>query len=212
VVEFPGAVQLSSNEFSTRDSRKVTLEYGSETDNYIHVLALCEDGGYEFQIIKDPGSVELFLYAGLWTLYIERRGIWGREDQRRREWGTMQIVVAGEDRTVDIRGAGYAALGTLVIELSGRAPVEGQRDPWWQNVTCVGIQALNIGASGIVATGEIYAFQMGRPSLKPILAGRSGETPPGRYKIIPWPNAPESACKIVTVEPGKECVVRFEGR
>ncbi len=212
VFEFPGTVQLSSTEFSTRDSRKVRLEYGSETDNYVHVLALCVDGGYEFQIIKDPGSVELFLYDGHWTLFIERRGIWGREDQRRREWGTIQIVITGEDRTIDIRGASYAALGTLVIELSGKAPVEGQRDPWWQNGTCVGIQALDIGTSGIVASGEIYAFNMGRPCLKPNLTGRSAEIPPGRYKIIPWPGAPDSACKIVTVEPGKECVVRFEGR
>ncbi len=212
VFEFPGTVQLSSAEFSSRDSRKVTLEYRSETDNYVHVLALCEDGAYEFQIIKDPGTVELFLYDGHWTLFIERRGIWGQEDQHRREWGTMQVVITGEDRTIDIRGASYAAFGSLVIELSGKAPVEGQRDPWWQNGTCVGIQALDIGASGIVAIGEIYSFQMGRPSLKPVLTGRSAETPPGRYKIIPWPGAPDSACKIVTVEPGKECVVRFEGR
>lgn len=212
VVEFPGAVQLSSYEFSTRDPRKVTLEHGSETDDYVDVLALNEDGGYEFRIIKGSGAVELFLYDGHWKLFIERRGFGGHEDERRREWGTMQVVITGEDRTVDIRGASYAAFGTLVIELSGKAPVEGQRDPWWQYVTCVGIQALDIESSGIVATGEIHAFNMGRPSLKPMLIGRSAATPPGRYKIIPWPGAPDSACKIVTVEPGKECVVRFEGR
>ena len=214
ILEFPGTIQLSPAEFSERVPRRIGLEYSSDTDNYVRVMSICEDGRYDFEEIEDPGNDELYLCDGRWTLYIERRGIAGREDQRRREWGVMQIVVAGEVQTVDLRGASYAAYGSVVIELSGKAPSDTPYDPWWQSVTCVGIQALDIGTSGIVANGQIGAgrFNQGRPSLKPMLYASSTTTPPGRYKIIPWPGAPDSACKIVTVEPGKECVVRFEGR
>lgn len=214
VVSFPGTIRLAPQEFEPRDPRVVSLIRDSENNSYLAVLALADDGRFEWAKLDRSEDPKLFLTDGTWTLYIERRGTWLHDDESRHEFGVLRLLIAGSDTTANLAGADYQSYGKLSVELAGKSPAESERDPWWRKLPCVSVQSLDICTSGIFATALIFgqSFILGGPSLKPSLKSWAQACPPGRYKIIPWLGAPESACKIVTVEPGKECVVRFEGR
>jgi len=215
ILEFPGTVRLLPREFAAWQPSAVRLDYTNGSHEYSSAMAIAPDGSYDFLQIDRTTKAEFFLRDGPWTLYVLRLQPRNASNEPRSfEWAVFSLVVAGCDQTIELDSGSYVPYGSLRLELSGKALVGEQRDPWWLDNTEIGIRALDIGAGGICAMGALMprALWSRELSLKPRKGSGKLAVPPGRYKIIPWPGAPESACKIVTVEPGIECVVRFEGR
>lgn len=215
ILEFPGAIRLLPSEFTAWQPHSVKLDYSNAAHEYSCAMAIAQDGSYDFLKLDRTTTAEFFLRDGPWKLYVVRLQPRSAGNVPRSfEWAMFSLVVAGSDQTIELDSGSYVSYGSLKIELRGKAPFDDLRDPWWLGNSQIGITALDIGAGGICAMGAISSRSLWARelSLKPRKGSGNLAVPPGRYKIIPWPGAPDSACKIVTVEPGKECIVRFEGR
>ena len=214
-LSFPGFGALRRNDFSS--SAGTLVEFTNQRDSEKVEIAAFDEGGIQTRCVA--GASGFRLKPGRWTILFKKQGYALPRPEAASTWcyARQAIVVGDKDLRIDLSDIAFQPAGLLRVELAGRAPTNLGRDPWWHprspdQATTVRVVALEMhwGDVEYIFTTRMEFLRVALP--KPELRDYANELPPGRYKIIPWPGAPDSACKIVTVEPGKECVVRFEGR
>ncbi len=214
-LSFPGSGKLRRNDFSSAPGTFV--EFTKPTEGEHVLMAALDEGAVQARYIESSAGFRL--KPGRWTILFKKQGYAVPRAEASSTWSyaRQELVVGDKDLQINSADIAFQPSGLLRIELAGRAPTDSGRDPWWQprspdQEATVHAVALDMHWGGIdyifTTRMEFWRVALSKPELRDY----ANELPPGRYKIIPWPGAPDSACKIVTVEPGKECVVRFEGR
>jgi len=214
VANVPGVIQPNENEFAERMEHLVSFMAESEEFEYTQICAFSADSRFLGRCVAGGINSRLALQEGQWHLLVARNRISRGRDRAVSELGDLTVIVGTGDMQVDLGAASYRAFGKLRIELAGRAPVESGSDPWWQDAHGIGLsfEGLEPNSPSPLLVVSQHRFNLDGPSRKPTLVLAERSVPPGRYRVIPWPGAPESACKVVIVEPGKETVARFEGK
>ncbi|MCC6575529.1 MAG: carboxypeptidase regulatory-like domain-containing protein [Planctomycetes bacterium] len=117
---------------------------------------------------------------------------------------------------VDFAALKFEPFGTLTVRATGRCPAEGDVDWWWLGWW---LEGGGQGSVGVEAVGDAAywrraysALEMAATRPVPALETRRIYLPAGEYTVCPWPNAPRSAWRKVTVEPGKAAEVVFPGK
>lgn len=212
---FPGHGRLLRSDFKPPQRTLVSL--ATTSPGVPIALSAFDEGGLRFDRSLNNDQTPM-LPPGNYTLLLYRpsRGInWSGYDGHW-DFARLTVTVAESTISIDMDKVLFQRCGSIKVVMAGQCPGATWIDPWWQftnpGVAKFEVAALDFGPANIAHSyvGTVEFRNVALP--KPELSDFGQHVPPGRYKVIPWSGAPDSACKIVTVEPGKECVVRFEGR
>ncbi|MCC6575528.1 MAG: hypothetical protein IT462_17250 [Planctomycetes bacterium] len=129
------------------------------------------------------------------------------------EVATVRVRVGVHPIDITVNQLDFQPVGTLVIKATRACPAPTLRDFWWAmpDGGRMKVEALDFKT----ADAPLAAYPQLVPiTTKPVPYALTEELllPPGRYKITPWPGAPESACRTIDLKPGKREEVVFEGR
>ena len=122
-------------------------------------------------------------------------------------------VAAGDvDPVLDMASLRWQRCGSIEVRVRGWCPASKFSDPWWFGDD-VSVVIEVIGAKGI-RTGTRLSIPLNKKQAgeKPQRGSDGMHLLPGRYKVIPWPGAPESACRVVEIHAGQLSEVAFEGQ
>lgn len=128
--------------------------------------------------------------------------------------GTLDVALAGKAITVEVASLPWRAYGSFTLTCEGCGAPGEKVDTWWaDNGAAKYIRILVLDQADFMGPAEVELIEVDEwlPQCRTEFVFRNRFVPPGRYKVIPWPDAPEKYCRTFEVSSGKHVEVRVKG-
>lgn len=122
----------------------------------------------------------------------------------------FELEVGSKPIVVELGKLTYAPFATLDLVFKGRGSPEQNEDAWWfpeKGPRAPKLIALD-AEQRIV---DLDYFSEFMPGGRLEFSFRDLLLPPGRYRLIPWPAAPEKNCRVFSLKPGEHSTIVTHG-
>jgi len=129
----------------------------------------------------------------------------------------VDITISASDATLSLSQIVFHVGGTLALSLQGRGTLEAGRDPWWEadnddlefrTPVLLRLDGAQTGASPAIKLGPPSRVDFGTP---PSLGYAPLQLAPGRYRLLPWFDAPANLAREFDIKPGQSTTVILQG-
>ncbi|MCC6575530.1 MAG: hypothetical protein IT462_17260 [Planctomycetes bacterium] len=149
-------------------------------------------------------------------VHYEMRLVGEGDEQRNIEFEAhdfgLKTFPSGTDEIVlDLRQVAFQAAAEVSVAVRGSCPAGAVLDRWWD--LAEPLVFVRVLECRFLPTGTAFSAQLkGSSETPPTRRTDSFFLPPGRFKVQPWPGAPDSACKVVEILAGRDEKIVFEGK
>lgn len=206
----PGSIQFRPEDPTPWGSLRVLKAEADEAD--YQVQAVSADHRPTTLYVNNDCQ----LRPGTWRLLVRRYREATEGTDPVTDYGTVEVTVDHTEREVNLTTLAYQAAGKVTFKLHGRGTTEPELDPWWEagdkldfrSPILLYLDATLGGASPGLYLGQPSEYEHGKP---PRLVYEPIYLPPGRYRVLPWFDAPGRLARDFEVKPGQTIEVVIQG-
>lgn len=159
---------------------------------------------------------ERSMRLGQWRCFIKRSHMPEDAEYEVVSLATVDLVISASDTTLDLSALMFLAPGTLRLTLQGRGAAGESLDPWWEAGEDVDFRSPILHRLDGALAGNPPGLILGKPDqYVPGTPARLGYEPillaPGRYRLLPWFDAPARFARDFEIKPGQTVEVTLQG-
>lgn len=206
----PGSLQFRPEDPTPWGSLRVIKAEDDEAEYQVQAVSA------NFQpTTLHPGN-DCLLRPGVWRLMVRRHRAGIEDAPSITDFCTLEVSVDHTEREVNLTTLSFQVAGTVIVKLQGRGTTEAELDPWWEagdevdyrSPVLLWLDATLGAAPPGLFLGEPDQYEHGTP---PRLVYEPLLLPPGRYRLLPWFDAPARLARDFEVKPGQTVEVVVTG-
>ena len=155
------------------------------------------------------GVEDLSLPPGRVTVAVHRTE-YAHSSLARNRYARFDIEITGERVVIELANLSYTDAARVDLVFRGRGSPDKNEDAWWFHE--YGPRAIRLLAlddyDRVVVLDWLDSYM---PEGRLEFGFRDLVLPPGRYRLIPWPDAPDKYCHEFTLTPGAHSQVTVQG-